>query len=377
MKDLYFDLIGGISGDMTVAALLDFGVNLEFLKKELKKIKVNGYALKTTKVSRGHVQARKFDVIVRQPKNYSYRQIQRLIRMSSLSADVQKNILNIYRVLADAELKVHGHRYGGLRFEQLGDLDSLVDIASVCICLKRLGVGGLYHSVIPLNKNIAPATSELLLGKRVYYTQAIFENVTPTGMAILFALARPLENDRQHIFAYGRAGYGAGAVDSPEASNVLRLVEIKQEWPGAETDFVEVLEANIDDMNPQFFDYLFEKLFAAGALDVFVQPVLMKKTRPGFLLTVLSNGPNLGMITDLVLQETSTLGIRFYPAQRLKLSRSIKTIVWKGHKVRVKIARLPQGGVRMVPEYEDCKALAKKINRPLVDIYQTIQQRAG
>lgn len=377
MKTLYFDLIGGISGDMTVAALLDFGASLQVLKRELKKIKVGGYALKTSSVSRGRIKARKFEVVVRQPKNYSYRQIQRLIKTSRLSVDVKKNILNVYRVLADAEAKVHGHKHADMRFEQLGDMDSLVDIAAACICLEQLGVGTIVHSAIPLNKTIAQATSEILLGKRVYFTPAIFENVTPTGMALLAGCAKPLEAGRGHTFVFGRSGYGAGTVDSPDTTNVLRVAEIESEKAEVETDDIQVIEANIDDMNPQFFDYLFEKLFGAGALDAFVQPVLMKKTRPGFLLTVLSNGQNLGKITHLVLRETSTLGIRFYPAARFKLPRRMATVAWRGHKIRVKIARLPQGGVKIMPEYEDCKALAKKTNRPLAEIYHNIQQKAG
>ncbi len=143
-----------------------------------------------------------------------------------------------------------------------------------------------------------------------------------------------------------------------------------------ETDEALVIESNIDDMNPQFFDYLFEKLFEAGAMDVFIENVIMKKTRPGFLLTILSNAENLGKISALVLSQTSSIGLRFYPVQRLKLSRRIEHVAYMGIKARVKLAYLPSGGLKVSPEYEDCKILAKKTNEPISKIYNDLKKKA-
>jgi uncharacterized protein (TIGR00299 family) protein len=376
MKTLYFDLIGGTSGDMTVAALLDLGVSLNHLKRELKKISVKGYALKKGQVQRGHVRAAMFSVTISQPKNYSYFQIVKLIKASRLSNAVKTNILKVYEALSKAERKVHGHRHVNLDFKQLGDIDSIIDIAATCIALEKIGADDILYSVIPVNKAIAPATLELIRGKKAYFTGLLYENVTPTGAAILFALGKQLDTSFKNIFLMERCGYGAGCLDPIECSNVLRAVVLKQTAPAMEADEAVLIESNIDDMNPQFFDYLFEKLFDAGALDVFIENVIMKKTRPGFLLTVLSNAENLGKISELVLSQTSSIGLRFHPVQRLKLARRIEYVVHNGCRARVKLAYLPSGGLKAAPEYEDCKLLAKKTNEPISKIYDHLKQKA-
>lgn len=376
MKTLYFDLIGGTSGDMTVAALLDLGASFARLKAGLKRIKLSGYSVKMTAVERGHVKAAKFDVSVTAPKNRSYREIVRLVEKSRFKAGVKKNILRVFQELAKAEVAAHGHRHGDIRFEQLGEIDSIVDIAAACLCLDMLDVGKIVYSFIPLNKTIAAATSELLKGKKVYFTDALYENVTPTGMAILAALGEQVDPQMRRIFSSGPSGYGTGAIDPAGISNVLRVVELKGQDTGYESDEVLVIEANIDDMNPQVFDYILEKVFEAGALDVFIQPVVMKKSRPGFLLTVLSKKENFGKITGIVLSETTTIGLRFYPVQRLKLKREMQTVVFKGMKARIKVVYLPNGETRVFPEYEYCKILAKRTKIPVLEIYDRIKRKA-
>ncbi|OIO37041.1 MAG: hypothetical protein AUJ74_00100 [Candidatus Omnitrophica bacterium CG1_02_44_16] len=376
MKTLYFDLIGGISGDMTVASLLDLGVSFNFLKRELKKISVGGYRLEKGHAQRGHVKAALFSVIVSSLKNYSYLQIVKLIKASRLSGEVKTNILRVYEALAKAERIAHGHRHGGLDLKQLGDIDSIIDIAAACIALEKIGAREIFYSVIPVNKAIAPATLELIKEKKVYFTGSLYENVTPTGMAILSVFGKQIDTSFKNIFLIERCGYGAGCADPVECSNVLRAVVLKRPAPAMETDEALVIESNIDDMNPQFFDYLFEKLFEAGAMDVFIENVIMKKTRPGFLLTILSNAENLGKISALVLSQTSSIGLRFYPVQRLKLSRRIEHVAYMGIKARVKLAYLPSGGLKVSPEYEDCKILAKKTNEPISKIYNDLKKKA-
>ena len=376
MKYLYFDLIGGISGDMTVGALLDLGVDFEHLKRELKKIKVRGYSLKKSRVQRGHVKATKFDVTIQTPKNYSYRQIVRLIKTSLLARAIQDRILDIYRLLQESETKVHGHVHPDIKFEQLGDIDSLVDIAASCIALAAIRASGIYYSVIPLSQKIAQATWDLLKNKKVYFRDDLYENVTPTGMAILCGLGQQITPACEALFSIGRYGHGAGSLNPAHRSNVLRIIEFNEAQGSFETDEIKIIEANIDDMNPQFFGYIFDKLFQAGALDVFIENVTMKKTRPGFLLKVLSNQENLGKITRLLLDETTTLGVRFTSAARLKLSRRIKTFTFRGRPMRVKLARLSGGDIRIVPEYEDCLRLARETGTPISKIYYEVKKKA-
>jgi len=373
MKVLYFDIIAGISGDMTVAALLNLGVSPEKLKAELKKIKLSGYTLKTSMVERGHAKALKFDCLISKNRNFSYNEISRLINRSRFSVKVKANFLKVYSSLYKAETKVHGHKHSDMRFHEIGDIDSIVDIASACICLDKLEAESILYSTIPLSHNLAPATFELLNGKDVYFTGNTFENVTPTGIAILDALGKQIAGSECPGFKIGRCGYGAGTHDPLKISNTLRVAELKTN--DLDTDEVRVIEANIDDMNPQCFEYVFDKLFEAGALDCFVTPIYMKKTRPGFLLTVLSKAENFGNITEIMLSETSSSGLRFDLRRRLKLDRVIRQLEFKGNKIRVKvIGRYPD--MRFAPEYEDCKKAAVKLKMPLINIFEQIKRKA-
>jgi uncharacterized protein (TIGR00299 family) protein len=377
MKTLYFDLIGGISGDMTVAGLMDLGVSVDFLRRQLTGLKVSGYSLKCSLVQRGHIKAKKFDVVIKEPKNYSYQKIIRLVNASTLGAGVKKNILKVYETLAAAEKKVHGHKHQDIRFHQLGDIDSIVDIAGACICLDSLEAGDIYYSAIPMNKKMSAATAELIRDKRLYFTGLVYENVTPTGMAILTALGRQIDVSVCVVHSIKRSGYGAGSVDALEVSNCLRVCELEEPKNTLNKDEILVIESNIDDMNPQFFDFLFEKLIKAGALDVFVTSVVMKKTRPGFLLTVLSNRENLGKITELVLGQTTAIGVRFYPVNRLKCPRRTESIDFKGHRARVKLIELPQKtGLRVAPEYDDVRDIAIKTGQPIAAVFNGIKQKA-
>lgn len=376
MKTLYFDLIGGISGDMTVAALLDLGAPFAMLKSELAKLNVRGFTLKRSRVARGHTEAVKFDVAVRKENRFSHREIARLIGRSRLVAGVKDRVMSVYACLARAEDRAHGHAHADRHFEEVGDIDSVVDIAASCICLDWLGAGRILYSTIPVNKKIAPATFELLSGKRIYFTQEIFENVTPTGMSILAALGEQMEYSSSLHFECGRTGYGAGSFDWPQTPNVLRVAELKTAASGLECDDMLVIEANIDDMNPQFYDLLFERLFAAGAADVFIQNVLMKKTRPGVLLTVLAQPELLRRICRLILSETTTTGVRYFPTRRLKLKRETVRVDFGTMKARVKRITLPDGAVRLAPEYDDCKALAQAKNLAISEAYHLIQRKA-
>jgi uncharacterized protein (TIGR00299 family) protein len=376
VKTLYFDLIGGISGDMTVAALLDLGVSLAFLKRELKKIAVSGYSVGTSRVMRGHTEALKFDVKVYKPKNYSYAEITRLISKSRLAAGARERALKIYGVLKDAEVQAHGRAHDDIRFHQLGEIDSIIDIVATAICLEHLSAGRIFHSVIPLNKRWAPATARMLEGLRVTFTSALFENVTPTGLAILKALAEPMVYERSRVFSMGRCGHGAGAEVSCDAANVLRIAEMVP-LETATTDEVVVLEANIDDMNPQVFEDVFEELLRAGALDVSVTPLIMKRSRPAFLLTVLSSCCDARRLAEVMLTSTTTIGVRSHRVERLKLARREGMVRWRGQKIRVKEVVLPRGGARLRPEFEDCRRAAHAVGRPVFEVIEEVLSKAG
>lgn len=375
MKSLYFDLIGGISGDMTVAALLDLGVSLKFLQAELRKINLKNYLVRKSHVQRGHIRATKFNCCVRLERNYSYKQIIDLIDNSRLSKKVKTNFRKVYDTLKNAEVAVHGHRHDNIHFHQLGEIDSIVDIASVCICLEALKIDQLFFGTIPLANMVSPAAFNLLEGKNVYFTGEPFENITPTGVALLTALGRQMDTHIAKDCRVVSCGYGAGSYDAPHITNVLRVVRLEEEKLCG--DEIYVIETNIDDMNPQFFEVLFEKLFEAGALDVFMTSIYMKKTRPGFLLTVLSNPEKLGMMSSLILSHTSTLGVRYYPVRRLKLARKTTYLRYRGSRIRLKHIQLPNGVFRVTPEYEDCKALAKKLNISISKIYDEIKEKGN
>ncbi len=375
MKTVYFDLLGGVSGDMTVAAFIDMGVSLDCVRRGLAKIALDGYAVKIHRVQRGHGDALRFDVVVRREKNFSYQEIMRLIKTSRLARGVQERMVKIYETLKAAEGRVHGHAHREMRFHQLGEVDSFVDIAAACVCMDACGASRLLYSAIPLGLKVAPAVSVMLEGQEVYFTSWPLENVTPTGLAILRALGTQISREVRESFIYGRCGYGAGMADPPGMANVLRMAELDAAKRFLESDTVLVLEANIDDTQPQIYPYVCERLLEAGALDVSLQNIVMKKSRPGILLTVLSDARNFDKISDIVFRETTTIGLRYYPVNRIKLPRSCGKVKVAGETLKIKTVVLPDGSRRSLPEYEDCLRAAKKTGRPLQEIMELVKKR--
>ena len=374
MKTLYFDLIGGISGDMTVGALVDLGLPQAVLRRALGSLKIKAVDVKLRTVERGHVRARHCGVVTKTPRNFSYTQIVRMIKGARLSKGARERALKIYGVLRDAEARVHGHVHGDMRFDQLGDVDSLVDIVAVSVGLDHFGCEEILYGPVPLCQRFGPATGVLLEGRSVVFLPSLFENVTPTGMAILAALGRQIEAPVSEPYAFGRCGYGAGSMDPPGITNVLRIATLEGR-PAWDHDRIWVVEANIDDMNPQFFEDVYEHLFNAGALDVSVTSCVMKKSRPGFLLTVLSRRADFDKITRIILRRTTTTGLRYSEAGRLKWPRRQRSVTWLGKRVRCKICVLPGAGTKIVPEYDDCRAAARLTGRPVKEVYERVQQK--
>jgi uncharacterized protein (TIGR00299 family) protein len=388
VKLLYFDCYAGISGDMTVGALLDLGVPLDLLRESLAllPIPLSGYSLLGEETVRRGVRATKFTVRMEehQPHRH-YGGIDAMIAQSSLPEGVKEKARRIFFRLAEAEARVHDVEIGQVHFHEVGGLDSIVDIVGTAVCLHHLGVGEIYASPLPLGGGFvdtahgrlpvpAPATAELLRGLRVHGGLGEGERVTPTGAAIVAALAADF--GPPPAFTVEKAGCGAGDRDFQDAPNILRLFLGEAGTPLA-GDEIEVMETHIDDMNPEFLGFLMERLMAAGALDAAFSPLQMKKNRPGVRVTVLSPPELIQTLARLVLEETTAIGIRHFPAKRMKLDRSQEERDTSLGKVRVKVIRDGGALLRVVPEFEECRRIALERGIPLREVYRIIERETG
>jgi len=386
VKIAYFDCFSGISGDMCLGALVGAGVSIKTLEKALKKIPIEGYRLTSRTVQRNHVASRKVDVVIaagskdKGPKRW--KDIEKLIRKSSLSEEIKRKGHGVFKRLFEAEAKVHGESFDTVHLHELGAVDTIVDIFGTIIGLTYLGIDRIYVSpvnlgsgYIELENNVlpvpAPATAEILKNVPVYSGNIPHELTTPTGAAIIKELSSGFGDIP--AMKIEKIGVGAGRKDFEVSPNVLRLfVGEKMGSSEKKAEQVTVIEANIDDMNPQVYEYVMEKLFNAGALDVFLTQVIMKKGRPGVKLTVMGNEERREDLIGIMLQETSTTGIRFTEMKRSVLQREMKIIDTDFGKMRIKLSHKSDGTVKITPEYEDCKRIAKQLGIPLIDIMKKI-----
>ena len=382
MKLAYFDCFSGISGDMTLGALVDAGVPVEQLRAELRGLDVPGWEISAEKMWKNGMSAT--HVSVKTEDTHTHRSLttnQGIFEKSKLAEPVKERASAIFRKLGEAEASVHDVPIEKIHFHEVGAIDAIVDIVGACIGFSALGiekfacsalnVGGgtakMAHGVLPVP---APATAKLLMGKPTYSNGVLKELVTPTGAAIVATLCDWF--GPQPAMAVASIGYGAGTTDLEGQPNVMRLMigeaVQKNEW-GAE-ESIRVLEANLDDMNPQIYGYFLEKALAAGALDVFATPVQMKKNRPGMLITVLCQAADEGKFQEMLFAETTTLGVRSTLAQRRILPREWVKVSTRFGEVRMKVARV-NGQVRQAsPEFEDCRKLAEEKNVPLQQVLE-------
>lgn len=386
MKTAYLDCFSGISGDMLLGALVDAGASLARLRRGLASIPMKGYRIASRKVLRCGVSATKVDVAVTPPPGRvrhggtTWHDIERLVASSTLPEHLSQKGLALFRTLFEAEAEVHGEPFDRAHLHELGGVDCVVDIFGAVIGLDILGVSELVASPVNLGSGTvktshgslpvpAPATIALLRSYPVYSSGTACELTTPTGAALIRGLgAAPGHHPSMSV---ERIGYGAGGKDLPGMPNVLRIV-IGERSPSAAAlglpDSVVVIEANIDDMNPQLYDTVMTKLFAAGALDVFLGQIIMKKGRPGIMLTAIAAPDKLDVIAGTLFRETTTIGLRFRHDGRKVLSREIRRIQTRFGDVRIKVSRLGSDTVTVSPEYEDVKALAASQDLPLKKI---------
>ena len=382
----YFDCFSGISGDMTLGALIDLGVPAPWLQETLTRdLPLEGFDLEIDAVTRHSIGACRVEVVVaeNQPAR-NYAAIRQLIEKSRLSQPVKERSLEIFKRLAIAEAGIHRCPVESVHFHEVGGVDALVDIVGAVLGLDFLGIRKVIASRIPTGTGFitashgrlpvpAPATLALLKGVPIYGSEISHELVTPTGAAILTTLAESFEP--LPAMRVEKIGYGAGRADLKEVPNVLRV--LTGTLPPRQDDVVSVVETNIDDMNPEIFGYLMEKLFDDGALDVFWVPVIMKKNRPGTMVKVICRGRVRDAVIARLLTETTTAGVRYCEMQRRLLEREQVKIATRYGEIAVKRIETPDGAVRLVPEYDTCRKIALEKNIPLRWVYETIVKEAG
>ncbi len=471
MTVAYFDAFSGLSGDMTVGALLDLGVPLAVVDAGLAPLGVRGYRLRHDHLVRSGIHAAKFRVLLEgdaagapapvdphdhgpahagNPAHFPphahehghrhdhrheplhdhvragttgtahehshrhYREIRALLDAAALAPGVRDRAQRVFRALAFAEAKVHATSAEDIAFHEVGAIDAIVDIVGTAICLEYLGIDRIHVSPLPLGRGFArsahgvipvppPATAELLRGFPVLPWDGDRELVTPTGAAIVAALAKPGDPGP---FVPIAVGYGAGDRELDDRPNLLRIVlgELAPArgardasvavraartavaspashgehaagaaaGPALRTDEMIVLEANIDDMNPQFYEAAVEALFAAGARDVTLNPIVMKKGRPGTQLSVIAEPALREALAATILRETSTIGVRIHPVTRLTLERTSRCVATPWGEVAVKEVVLPDGTTRAMPEYDDCRRIAREHGLAVGRVHETV-----
>ncbi len=380
MKIAYFDCFSGISGDMILGALLDLGVKLGDLRAELKKLGLGGYQLDVRSVTKGVIKGSKVDISLSssaQPVR-NLTDIEQMIERSSLALPIKQKVCHIFKRLAEAEAPVHGVALEEIHFHEVGAVDAIVDVVGAVVGLTLLGIDEVAASPINVGAGTvntqhgrlpvpAPATVELLKGAGIYSSGVGYELATPTGVAIITGLAQ----------SYGyyppmrleSVGYGAGAHDIDNLPNMLRIV-IGEGQSDCLRDQVTVLEADIDDMNPELYAWVMEKAVEIGAIDVSLAPIYMKNNRPASRITLLSPTHLAQSLTDLLLAETTSLGVRFYPVGRTKLERQVEEVETEFGRIKLKVARIDKKVKNIAPEYADCKRVARERGVPLKKVYQ-------
>lgn len=372
---LWLEPVGGIAGDMFLAAALDLGISVDALVEPLRSLQVPGWDLKVSKVERHHIFGTHVDVVVKEDEGHvhrSWKDIDALISRSKLSDVAKANALKVFRLIGEVEAQIHGTTLDEIHFHEVGAVDSIVDICGAAVVLDLLGNPRVYaappplgsgtikiaHGVVPIP---VPATLALLRDLPVKF-EGVGELVTPTGAALLKAFAT-IEAPPPSIIE--RVGYGAGTKDFADRANLLRMSVGR--LASKSTDLT-VLECNLDDCSPQLLGALVDTLIARGALDVWIAPVTMKKGRPGHLLGVLTDAQHRDVLTNTLLTESTTLGVRESSVTRTALERRHDTVQTPWGEVRVKLGLRGEAVLNAAPEFDDCRGLAARHDVPVKQV---------
>ncbi len=383
MKVLWYDCFSGISGDMNLGAMIDLGIDKLFLADELKKLKLDGWELIAEKDQRHGIMGTKVTVkqTVHEHLHRNLSDIEKIVSESSLPEAVKNLSMEIFMKVAKAEAVVHGIPVSEVHFHEVGAIDSIIDIAGAAICFNELKVEKVYVSAVELGSGIvncdhgklpvpAPATAEIIKGIPVRTGGVDFEATTPTGAAIIAVLGNdfgPVSNIKIE-----KTAYGVGHKDHPGVPNLLRvsLGEI-MEAPGPGHEAL-LIESNIDDMNPEFYDYITERLFKAGASDVYCSQMIMKKGRPGIVLNVICESGLADTVKEIIFKESTTLGIRTFTFKKDTLTREFRKLKTNYGEVTIKHSFYEGKEVSAKPEYDECKRIAAENGIPVKEVYNYI-----
>jgi uncharacterized protein (TIGR00299 family) protein len=396
MKILYYDCFSGISGDMNLGALLDLGVSPDVLVSGLEKLGVEGWKLEITREQRHGITGTRVNVITEEESGHDHKShgthdhhgahrhlsdIKKIIGGSSLPADVTGLAMKIFTCIAEAEAAVHDKSPEEIHFHEVGAVDSIIDIAGAAICLRHLDVDRIYVSAVELGGGMvrcehgllpvpAPATARILSGFPVHTGGVDFEATTPTGAAIIAAVAEPLPAEMK--FEIKSTGYGVGHKNNPARPNLLRVFLAETYETQLSGHQAYLVECNIDDMNPELSDYLSAKLFAAGAGDVWFTPVIMKKGRPAFTISVICEQEQISEVRELLFTESTTIGMRIIPFTKETLHREFEEIDTRFGKVMIKKSFYNGRLVSVKPEADRCAAIAAETGLPMKQVIQEI-----
>lgn len=388
MRVLYMDVYSGIAGDMMLAALVHLGLPFEYLKENLDRLNLAGYELEYGAVEKNHIAAGKIDVHVSERHVHRHlKDILEIIEKAGYNQTVKSISEAVFRKIAEAEARIHNTTPDKIHFHEVGAVDAIVDIVGTAIGIDYFKPDYIIASPVPLSRGViraahgilpvpAPATMEILKGIAVEHIDGEGERVTPTGAAILTTLRAMYGYPGQPSYRIDNISYGAGTKDFPDRTNLLRLVlGHLDESASVPTDEVEILETNIDDMIPQTYGYLLDRLYQEGASEVYITPVYMKKNRPGQLLTVICKKDLVSKLSDIIFYETTTAGIRYRTMNRRILERRVVRVDTPYGPVGVKILKFGNR-IKLQPEYEDCKKAAGEHSVALAEVIRTAVRQA-
>jgi uncharacterized protein (TIGR00299 family) protein len=383
MKIAYLDCFAGISGDMTLSALVACGVPAEYIETEIKKLGLRNYSINFSSTIKNHITGQKVDILFDESEqpNRTYKNIVKILRDSNLKESVKKKSIEAFTVLGNAEAKIHGIELDKIHFHEVGAVDSIIDLVGSIIGFDYLRVEKIYTSAIPLGTGFAktehgtmpvpsPAALEILKGYPVEHRNAGFEMTTPTGATLVKTLSDGIMPDHL-VFSPIEVGFGAGTKTTKDWPNVLRLV-IGETKDKIKNENLIMLEAQIDDMNPEIYPFLMEKILDLGAKDIFLTQVVMKKGRPGTKVSIISEACWVDQVERVLFTETTTIGIRKYPIERTVLERTSERIKTRFGSMKIKKV-LFDGKEIIRPEYEECKRISVEKKISIQQIYREIE----